>query len=220
MAKLRKEKDDFTGIKQAIIDAPEKVVRIDSIKKWDKNPKNPKKFKAAVKRLAKIFKAHGQVTPIVVYTKDNMIRKGNTTLEAMKLNKAKKILVKFVNFPSRAAANAYAVADNESGTWNTMDGDLLGQLMRTEELGTDEQVVQAMTGLSEKDMRSLMLSSELPDELPDVDIEGEVDGKSDFVVVQFSDKKQMQSFKKKLGIGVEHQRVIPYDTLLEKMKWR
>jgi ParB-like chromosome segregation protein Spo0J len=101
-------------------------VSIDSVKLWKENPR--KNEKAAI-RLADILKVHGQKSPIVVWKKNGVIYKGNTTYKAMKLNGAKTIQVLYQDFPSEQAAIAYGIADNKSSEWAEWDDEVLGKLL-------------------------------------------------------------------------------------------
>lgn len=108
-----------------------KIVPITSVKLW-KN--NPRKNDAAVPKLAELLKIHGQKSPIVVWSKNNVIYKGNTTYKAMLLNGAKEIEVKYVDFPSEQAAIAYGIADNKSSEFSQWNEEILLNFMKSEKL--------------------------------------------------------------------------------------
>jgi ParB-like chromosome segregation protein Spo0J len=132
------------------------LVDIDSVTPWKDNPR---KNDAAVPKLVKLLQVHGQMTPIVVWIKDNQIYKGNTTWKAMKKLGKKKILVMFVEFSSRSAAIAYAIADNKASEWSEWDDDVLRQLMekgKIEELAGSPDEIEMLTGFNEKEYTSLM----------------------------------------------------------------
>lgn len=196
-----------------------KRVDIDSLNLWANNPNNDY---SSVPRLAELLKIHGQVTEVVVWPKNMVIYKGNHTWKALKKLGAKKVDVLFVEFPNEGAAIAYGMADNASGRWGDgMDPDLLAKMLKSKEVyrfaGGEEEIRMA-SGFSEKEFKALMLSTEeMPSALPNVEIAGLAPGKSDFMVVQFENKIQMRKFKKKIGIDVEHQRVIPIETLQKFM---
>lgn len=206
-------------VAEAIKQGELKTVAIDSVKLWDKNPRKNDK---AVPKLQKILKAHGQVSPIVVNTADGMIYKGNTTWKAMKANKEQKVLALFVKFPSQASATAYGIADNKAGEFSEWDDSILAAIMHSEDITSlgDEKEIKMLTGLDDKQYKSLMLSTDLPDDLPDVDIQGLVAGKSDFVVIQFTSAQAVKEFKERLSLPEKYSRVIPYEILTEKMAFR
>ena len=86
--------------------------------------------------------------------------------------------------------------------------------------GGDSGELKLLTGLDDKRIKSLLLSSDLPDELPDVDIKGLTQGKSDFIVLQFTNKSEVALFKNNLGLPDDYARVIPVEVLLEKLEWK
>lgn len=145
-------------VSQAIMEGVTKIVPIDSIDEWGGNPNKLKQPEGGLKRLCSILKQHGQVTSVVVYTKDNMIRKGNHTWKAMKKNGARMIRVLFVDFPSVAAANAYGIADNMGGEDTEMDFRVVNKLMGSVEFkGIDEDEIQLLTGLNDREMDLMRL---------------------------------------------------------------
>jgi hypothetical protein len=119
-------------------------VAISTVKPWGNNPR---KNDDAAKKLADIIKVRGQVTPIVVWRKNGVVYKGNTTLKAMKMLGHKTIKVLYADFPSEQAAVAYGIADNKSSEWAGWDYDLLAGLMQAEEVSA-----QGMTGFSDKEI--------------------------------------------------------------------
>jgi hypothetical protein len=204
---------------QAIKEGELKKVPISKIKQL---PENPNDDFSQIDCLQKILKANGQITPVVVWKKNNTIYKGNHTHEAMRLNGSKEILALYVDFPSSAAAMAYAIADNESSAWTEMNHDVLAAIMQSDEMQSlDEDEIKMLTGIKDKDYKSLMLSGSMPDALPDVDISGEVSGKSKFLTITFDDDVQIEKFKKRMGKdNIFHNQVIEYKNLLKKMTWR
>jgi hypothetical protein len=108
-----------------------KIVPINSIKLWDKNPR---KNDGAVKKLSEIIKHHGQVSSIIVWDKDMTIYKGNTTWKALKLLDKKECRIDLVSFPSEVSAIAYAIDDNKASEMSAWDEDVLLKLMQSEKL--------------------------------------------------------------------------------------
>ena len=219
MSELKRKKKK----KSAILDESriERVewVDIDSVTPWENNPR---KNEQAIGKLAKLLKLHGQVTPIVVWSKDGNIYKGNTTWKAMKKIKAEKVYVMFYNFRSRAEATAYAIADNKSHEWSEWDDDVLTRLLqgsKLQELAGSIEDLRLLTGLSEKEYAALVDRVEMPDKLPDVDLSGIVEGKSDFMVLRFDSKEQMDKFLQKIGHDGKT-RMIQYSDFRKKFAWR
>jgi len=209
-----KEKYDLTDIVREI-----RVVDIDSVKPYDKNPR---KNKQAIDKLADVIKLHGQRTPIVVWSKDRQIYKGNTTWFAMKKAGFKKIAIALTDFPNKKKAISYALVDNKSGEWSEWDDALLAELLQSEEFeGLKTSEIGRLTGFADKDLKGLLLSSsELPELLPDVNLEGGMPDKADYMVIQFEGREEAKTFKEKLGFKTKHPRVIPYKDLLTVMEWK
>jgi len=195
-----------------------KVVDIDSIQPWKKNPRKNEK---AIDKLAILLKTHGQRTPVVVWGEEYEIYKGNTTWFAMKKAGFKQIAVAFANFSSEKDAIAYAISDNKASEWADWDNTTLAELLQGEDfIGMKSGEISKITGFADKDLKGLLISStELPDVLPDVDLSGTMPDKADFIVIQFLSKDEMQQFKDRLGFKTKHPRVVPYADLLTAMSW-
>jgi hypothetical protein len=121
-------------------------VPIESISLWGDNPRKNDK---AAEELAVIIKAHGVKSPIVCWSENNTIYKGNTTYKACKLLGMKTVPVVFHDFPSESAAKAYGIADNKASEFASWDKDVLGRIMSTQEFKT----VNKPTGFSQKELR-------------------------------------------------------------------
>lgn len=147
------------------------LVRIDSLVEWKDNPRINA---AASEKLGEnILRVHGQVTPIVVWTKNNVIYKGNTTWKAVKyLYKNWKVfdpkkenreffdqvragLIKVIKvpFPSEQAAVAYGIADNKASEFATWDDDLLMKLFNS-----NKSMDVKATGFTEEEKNFLFLN--------------------------------------------------------------
>lgn len=125
-------------------------VDINSIKSWEENPR--KHSLAATKKLMKILDKYEQVTPVVVWRKNNVIYKGNGTYDALKRLKKTRIKVQFEDFPSEAAAIAYGIADNRASEFSKWDNETLLNLMTAEDM--PNEIVS--TGFSEHDLEGIM----------------------------------------------------------------
>lgn len=107
------------------------VVPINSI---HLNPKNARINERAVEPLSRILSVHGQRSPVVVWRKNRVVYKGNTTLKALQFLKSPVIRVQFEDFESEAAAEAYGIADNKGGEFSDWDYDVLLKLLSAEEM--------------------------------------------------------------------------------------
>ena len=207
MAKVKIAENSIT---ECIKSGELKVVDIDSIENWKKNPR--KFTKENVEDLAEVLKIHGQVTPVVVWKKDNQIRKGNRTRLAMKHLGNRKILCLFVDFPNEIMANSYGLADNKLGEGGIWDDILLSKLMKTFE----EERTFEYTGFSEKEILSLTKSDELPDELPNVDTEFKSSKDLNFIYVRFENENEMNEFRSLFHMS-KTERIIPYARLKKEI---
>lgn len=214
---MSKKKSDTNASKEIACTNLE-VVEIDSITPWEKNPK---RYKNKIDQIADSIKRYGQRTPVSVWVKNGVIYKGNNTWYAMKKLKRTKIAVLWEEFTDETEATGYALIDNKTGEDQEWDPGKLASLLQGEQFkGLSTEEISSMTGFKEGDLRSFLLTSEeLPDVLPDVDIEGGKPDKADFMVIQFADRDEMAAFKKRLGFETKHPRVVPYADLLTVMQW-
>ncbi len=179
-------------------------------------PGNPRKNDKSSEKLAKKIKIYGQRTPLVVWGKDMAIYKGNTTWKAMKLLGYKEINVIFHDFKSERQAIAYSLADNKASEDSDWDPNLLALIMQTEEY----EFTSEETGFSDKELTAYRLSTtESPQELLDLGIQGALPGKNDFGILQFDSREDRQAFKAKLGIKDDKERVIHINTLMKHMNF-
>ena len=190
-----------------------KLVRIKDIKEWKDNPNDDY---SQVPRLAKIFKQFGQIKPIVVWSKDMVSYAGNHSVRAMKLLNQKLIEAEVVDFPDKASAELYGLADNASAKMTELSDNAIVKLLKAKRIQSfaDKDEIRMITGFDEKKFKALLLSTEdMPSALPDVTIEGFIPSKTDFIVVQFDEKKDLERFKELVGIKVSHQRVVPFESI-------
>lgn len=119
---------------------------------------NPRVNDVAVPKLMKLIKKHGIKSPIVVWKKNNVIYKGNTTYKAAKKLGYKKLPVAWASFPSEAAANAYGISDNKSSEFTEWDEELLLKIMDKQEL---KPYIEEGLGFEEKELDSLLFRPNL-----------------------------------------------------------
>jgi len=148
----KKKSSLITNLQNDSIDV--RYVPIDSVYLWDDNPRNNE---AAVRPLSKILQKFGQRSPIVVWSKNNVIYKGNTTWKAMKLLGAKEIKVQFENFSNLKSAVAYGIADNKTNEFSDWNDDILRELLSAEEF----EDVKLDLGFSEQELNGLFMESDL-----------------------------------------------------------
>lgn len=128
------------------------LVPIDSIKLWEGNPRYND---SAVPRLAKLFQINGVRSPVVAWSKNKVVYKGNTTLKALQALGSKFIPVLFQDFSSEAAAEAYGISDNKSSEFSEWDEDILLELMQSEEIKNSPA-----TGFKESELSRMIQKQE------------------------------------------------------------
>jgi hypothetical protein len=166
-------------------------------KSWKENPR---KNEEAAKKLAELLKIHGVRTPIVVWEKDMVVYKGNTTLRAARLAGIKEIPVILANFKDKEAAVSYALADNKSSEWAEWDEEILAKLFNSKELlGKD---IGKLTGFAEKDIMALnAMESHGMDDIPDVDIQGVLAEGGNFIVIRFGTIEEFNKVAAAFSLG-------------------
>lgn len=193
--------------KKALADMKIEYVPIDSIHLWKENPRKNEK---AAPQVAELIKEHGIKSPLVVWRKDRTIYKGNTTYKALTLLEWAVVPVIFHDFPSKAAAAAYGIADNKASEYAGWDQEILAGIMRSDAFTAHTKTpdgLKAATGFSEREIAKIFQTKDA-DDAKDL-----VSGKFPFVVIEFQDKEDYILFKKKVSAD----KVIPFAKLNEGM---
>jgi len=200
-----------------------RFVPIDSVNFWKENPW---KHDDEVPKLAELLAINGQVSPIIVWRKNNIIYKGNHTKKALlylkqhNLEISKKlkisteeilknidpsfIKVEFRDFPSEEAAIAYGMSDNNSSRGGTYDGDLLLQLMKQNE----SYFTKERTGFTEKEMNAFRLSTKgNMNELEKIDLSGGDDQLGEFMIITFDNQEIVKRFKNAFSIPQSERKI-------------
>ena len=132
------------------------LVPISSVHLWKDNPrKNDRK----VSKLADLILKNGLRSPVVCWTKNRVIYKGNTTYKALKLLGVKNIPVSWQDFTSEEAAIAYGISDNRSNEFSQWDDDVLINIMSSEGMKEHKQ----QTGFKESEFSKLLLKQSKSD---------------------------------------------------------
>ena len=198
------------GVSGAALETKE--VSINAVHLWVNNPRNNDK---AVPRLMELLKAHGQRSPLVVWRKNGVIYKGNTTYKAIKALGWPTVVVTYQDFPSESAARAYGISDNVSGEWSEWDDAMLMEMVKADEEYFRQHIEQ--TGMTEKHLNGLLLSESAPGKLPNVEVEGASEELTDFLIIKFDTVEEFEKAKASLGVG-KNQRVIAFSVL--KAQWK
>jgi len=186
----------LNSIAERVKKAKEEWVPMSSIKLWPENQR--KHDKENILRLAAVLKQFGQVSPVIVYTEDGVVRKGNGTCLALQHNNERMVLIRRVDFGSKAAADAYGLADNKSPEWSEWDNEALIKYFNSDVYKENN----FETGFTEKEVLMFNLSEQLPGALPEIDLEGTISGKTKFIIVVFDkeDENQMDDLFKNLDL--------------------
>lgn len=188
-----------------------KSVAINTIKEWKDNPR--KNDEAAVK-LAELLKEHGQKSPLVVWSKNKVIYKGNTTYKAAKLLGWKTIAVILTDFPSEIAAIAYGIADNKSSEFSEWDDTILTDLLKAD---TDGYCVKERIGFTEKDLKGLFNHKEPGGKEKAAKPHHEVDASGDYIVLSFDSTEDVGRFKEWMEL-TEEDKTLTFKKMIEIMQ--
>lgn len=188
----------WDGNPRKMIDSAEDVA-LNSVKTWKANPR---KNDEAVPRLAELLREHGQRSPLVVWRKNNVIYKGNTTYKAARFLGWDKIAVVYADFPSEQAAIAYGIADNKSSEWSDWDDNALSKLLKSD----SDFFRRSNTGLQEKDLERLSSLGEPGDEDTGPE-ETEGDAKT-YIVVRFPSVEARDRVMKVCGVDPSKREVV------------
>lgn len=210
-----------------------KWVDFNEIKLWDKNPRRNDK---SVKDLALLLAQYGQRTPLSVWEENKVIYKGNTTYKALKYlhnmstdKFAKftkdienpylpgKVFIALMNFENEREAELYGMSDNKSGEWSDWDETVLAQLTQ-EHLGSvsDKKKAFMLSGFKDRELNELLYTeTQLPGELPKVDLQGTADVlKADYCIIEMPSKRTRLQFMETIGVDHFRNRVIKLDNLV------
>lgn len=138
-----------------------KMISIDKIIPWKKNPRNNNN---AVKKVAESIKRFGFAAPIIL-NKDYTVIAGHTRLKASKLLNLKKVPCRILNL-SKEEAELLALVDNKSGEIATWDEKALYEIIDNLPVNIDELI---NLGFEEEKLNEWLEEEFLP-ELGDADI--------------------------------------------------
>lgn len=127
------------------------------IKFWAGNPRRNDK---AAPRLAELIRKNGMKSPLVLWKKNMVVYKGNTTLKALDLlNEGKNYEVPCLlqDFKDEAAAVAYGLSDNKASEFAEWDEDILADMLASKSLKPNLEA----TGFQTKEIANLLW---LPDD--------------------------------------------------------
>ena len=143
------------------------------------NPKNPNKHpQDQLEKLGKIIRGNGWRNPITVSTRSGLIVKGHGRMMAAELEEFNEVPVEFQNYESDEAELADLTADNRIAELAEMDTKMLTEIFADIDTGA---IDFELSGYTEKEYEELATALadavdkdlEDPDEVPDVDEEGE-----------------------------------------------
>jgi len=175
-----------------------------NIKDLKTNPRNPNVHpENQILLLAKILKASGWRSPVVVSNLSGLIVKGHGRLQAAKVAGFNKVPVDFQDYETAEEETADLIADNRLAELSDFDGQILKDLI--EELDTGKGDLD-LTGYDQKSLEQLMSQFHVDA----VDEEAEYDGmpKVDLIeesfrklIVHFDNENDVKDFQLKLGLS-------------------
>ncbi len=123
------------------------------IEKLVPNPRNPNRHpENQIKLLAKIIRAQGWRSPIVVSSRSGFVVKGHGRLEAAKLLESERVPVDFQNYENEAAEWADLIGDNRIAELAEQDDDALKALLKE----LDGQIDLDLTGFDQDSLDDLL----------------------------------------------------------------
>jgi hypothetical protein len=199
-------------------------VPITTVTRWKENPKSSDLMLTNAKKLQYDLKTHGFRSPLIVWEKNRVVYKGNTTHLSAELSGMTHVPVVLSKFADETAAIAYALADNNASDRSEWNNQLLQRLMKGEALQSigDEKKLMMLTGFDEKTFRTMLAHTgdALPDALPNVDIQGFVPGKVDFIILQFDTEAQLKDTKVRFGLTTDRGKVVKYADFIKSITWK
>lgn len=160
-------------------------IDIESIKPYDKNPRNNQ---AAIEKVAESIKKFGFNQNIVVREQDMTICAGHTRYYASLLLK-KKTIPAYVKPMTEIEFKAYLIADNKTSDYAAWDTDVLTKLLK--KLEEDNPALLLSTGMSDLELEALLEENGLDDLIDD---EIEVSGHKRATPSEKSHVKMIQLF--------------------------
>ena len=167
------------------------LVPIESVLEWKANPRINN---AAAKALATLIASHGWRSPLVAWSKNRVVYKGNTSLKAARILGLKEVPVLFEDFESIAAASAYGIADNKSSEYSDWDQSILSKLMLVKEI---EPFVGTL-GFSAKELRGSRWQEEEWEDMPEY-LDNDLTKKYRKITVFLTDEEAAVAFAEVTG---------------------
>lgn len=140
-------------------------VDISELHEWENNPRINEH---AIPKVAELIEQHGFAGVLPAVTPDGTVWAGNTRFAAAKRVGMKKIWVHWKNFPSVAAAEAFALADNKSNEWADWDYAKLTKMFK-KRAKVDMEIIRGASGFSTQEIDWQGRDAVDPDKIPDWD---------------------------------------------------
>lgn len=170
--------------------------------------KNPRRNKDAVETVMKSIKEFGFKNPIIL-DKNNEVIAGHTRLEAAKLLDYKEVPIIWADDLTPAQVKAFRIMDNRSAEMANWDIDLLKmELTELKDVSFDLD----LTGFDPKQREVLGMISKIED-LPDVDITGEMVDLHDVIIVQLKNTRDAKIIREILNMPEKKKSISSKDFL-------
>lgn len=154
--------------------------KLEDVEKLVAHPKNPNKHpKKQVEMLAKIIRAQGWRSPVVVSKRSGYVVAGHGRIEAARLLGEDKVPVNVQEFETEAEEYAHLMADNKIAEYAELQTDKIGELL--EDLKKVDFDLD-LTGFSENDLSKAFKEEEAE---PEVQFSEEIGESNNYVVLVF-----------------------------------
>ena len=139
------------------------LVPVNSVKPWKDNVNIH--TKESIDKIKKSLELYGQMTPIVVWSGDNQIRKGNGTYLAAKELGWKNIYATFIDFQNAVVADMYGTTDNKTSELSYLDEEKLLQLFLRDDVESytfgDRKKLAEYSSFTEDELRGIFLEADV-----------------------------------------------------------
>lgn len=205
---MAKQKEEVVKIKDCTVNC-ENYAELLDIDKINPHPANPYKHpEEQIAKLAKVYQSTIGITrPIWISRRSGLITGGHCRLASAKLIGLDKFPVAYVKYDSESDELAALIEDNKIAELSITENSKIGEII----LELDQNNYQLeLTALTDEEVAYYIEGPVAP--IPNTDIQGEVEGLSDYIIVQFDNEIEIQKFRKLLDLK-DNQKVVEYELL-------
>jgi len=190
-----------------------KIIDIDKIDNWKDNARDIKP--EDLERLKSQIKELGVYKPLLCeIAGDRYITLGgNMRLRALRELKIKQVWITVIEVKDEAERVKISLSDNDRAGFYVED--LLADQLKGLDINLDDFKVDLKT--PDTSLATLLNRINSKDQIPDVDIQGEVENKGEYLILQFDDAETVNAFRDKIGLKAT-QKVIQFSIINNKYK--